>query len=147
MKFTKRHSFYGLTKTETDLWYFVPTFLVYMVVYIVFVVKHGVLMILISFFCNYLATYLQYIQLRLNHLYIEEITTCKNMEKRVIRELKEICKIHCNAMQYVKTMHKIFSAIYLNKFVTATFMQCVLFFILGHVSTVLYVFICFNCIS
>lgn len=126
------NSFYGLDPFKQNLYYFVPIFLVDIIIYTPMVVGYGVVVVLIPFLSNYLATYLQYIQLRLKNVNIDERTT-ENTEKRIIGELKAICLDHKNAIRFVHAMDGTFSVIFLIKFVISSVFYCLLFFVLVYV--------------
>lgn len=83
---------------------------------------------MIAFLSNYMATYLQYIQLSLHTLYLEDGTTLD--EKRTLKYLQQICYDHQNAIRLINVMDKTFYLVYFFKFLIYSVFYCILFFIL-----------------
>uniref|UniRef100_A0A336KP90 CSON008433 protein n=1 Tax=Culicoides sonorensis TaxID=179676 RepID=A0A336KP90_CULSO len=124
--------FYGISQFENNLRYFTPLFIFDIIIYVPMVVSYGVQVILIPFLCNFIATYLEYIQLRLNAIYIESKQTSQS-EARLIKLMKGIYQDHYDAMKFVKALNDIFNGVFLVKVAISSFLYCLLFFILTQV--------------
>lgn len=120
-------SFYGLSSFEQDLRCFIPMFLFDIVIYVPMVLEYGILVVLIPFLCNYLATYMQYIQLRLRGLRIDR--SFLSNKENILKEFKEICEDHQKIIRFVKLMDDTFNIIFFVKFATSSIFHSLLFFI------------------
>lgn len=120
-------SFYDITVVWNDFHYFIPMFLLDIVLYIPTVTGYGALVVLVPFLSNYMATFLQYIQLRLQMLNLEE--EAESDGKRNHQYLKQICFDHKNAIRLSHIMNKTFHLIYLSKLLIYSVFYCILFFI------------------
>lgn len=95
---------------------------------VIAVVAYYILVVTIAFLSNYMATYLQYIQLSLESIHLENVTEVDNY--KVQKHLQRICNDHQNAIRLINVMNETFYIIYFVKFLIYSVFYCILLYIL-----------------